>query len=349
MKTVTIKDVARHAKVSISTVSRVLNESGYVSEQTSQRVWRAIEALNYKPNQLARSLTTGRSRTIGLVLPDITNPFFPAVARGVEDAANVNGYTVILCNTDADPEQEKAYVTALREKRVDGFVFTVSGPDASTILGLIEADIPVVVIDRCVEGASVDSVLIYNEQWAYEATMHLIGLGHRAIAYINGPDDLTTSKERYAGYRKALADAGVSFNPALVRTGDFRYPSGHARMRELLASGQEVTAVFAANDMMAIGAMRAIQEWGLRVPEDIAVVGFDDILLASLIKPSLTTISQPAYHMGALAVEMLLERIGGAQGGEARTKICHARLVVRESCGGRREEFGTRNRGVGQP
>ncbi|SMB93451.1 transcriptional regulator, LacI family [Thermanaeromonas toyohensis ToBE] len=324
--------MAKRAKVGISTVSRVLNNSGYVSPKTRERVLKAIEELNFEPNYLAKSLSSGKTRTIALILPDITNPFFPAIARGVEDAVKRKEYHVILCNTDGDSQQEALHAKALREKAVDGLIFTASSKNNKHVLELVEVGIPVVLIDRRVEGNNLDAVLVDNVAGAYEATKYLIGLGHKYIGFIAGPD-VTTALERQEGYCRALKEAGIEVKEKLIQPGNFRYESGYTGALNLLEYG--VTAILAANDLMALGAMRAIEEKGLRIPQDIAVVGFDDIPLASLVKPALTTVNQPAYQMGALAAEILLERIEGKRAGEPKEVILTPSLVIRESCGGR--------------
>lgn len=331
----TIRDVARRAGVGVGTVSRVLNSKGHVSNATREKVLRAVEELNYQPNNLARSLATGRSRLVALVIPDITNPFFPTVARGVEDAASTMGYTVVLCNTDGDPAQEMAYAKTLRELRVDGIIFVVSSPDSAAVWELLRGHFPLALIDRQVEGASVDAVLVDNVSSAREATRHLIRLGHRRIAHISGPPQLTTSRDRLRGYLEALGEAGLEADETLIRAGDFRYHSGYARMKELLEAQDPPTAVFAANDLMAIGAIRALGESGRRVPDDVAVVGFDDILLASLVRPALTTVSQPAYQMGVTATELLIRRMDGLVSGPPQEVVLTPQLVIRESCGGK--------------
>lgn len=333
MKSTTIRDVAQNAGVAVSTVSRVLNGSGYVSAATREKVLRAVEELDFQPNNHARSLATGRTRTIALVIPDITNPFFPTIARGVEDAASTRGYTVVLCNTDGDSAQEAAYVRTLREQRVDGIIFTVSTDESGAVRDLLRDKFPLALIDRQVEGARVDSVLIDNMACAREATRHLLRLGHRRIAYINGPPNLATSRDRQRGYFAALREAELRPDGDFIRAGDFKYPSGYDKMKDLLQSDIGLTAVFAANDMMAVGAIRAIEESGRRVPEDVAVVGFDDIMLASLVKPALTTISQPAYRMGVMAAELLLERMFGSVPREPRRVVLTPGLVIRQSCG----------------
>lgn len=333
MKRSTIKDVARVAGVAVSTVSRVINGSGYVSAESRQRVLQAVEELHFEPSRAARALTTGRTGTVALVLPDITNPFFPAVARGVEDAASAAGYTVILCNTDDDPAQEASYISTLQEQRVDGIVLTFCSLANQEQWASLSDRIPVVLTDRRLEQGTVDSVFLDNFGGGCLATRHLLGLGHRTIGHISGPPHLFTSQDRRLGYEVALREAGVPPAEGLVRAGDFKYASGYARMRELQETG--VTAVFAANDMMAIGAIRAVEDAGGRVPEDVAVVGFDDIGLASFVKPGLTTISQPAYQMGVIATDMLLERMGGQAPRDPKQVILAPTLVVRDSCGGK--------------
>jgi len=333
MKRSTIKDVALAAGVAVSTVSRVINDSGYASRESRQRVLKAVEELHFQPSRAARSLATGRTGTVALVLPDITNPFFPALARGVEDAASAAGYTVILCNTDNDASQEAMYANLLRQQRVDGVVLTACSFNNRDLWSQMTERIPVVLTDRRLEGAIDETVFVDNVAGAYLATRQLLELGHRRIGLIGGPLGLSTTEDRQRGYEQALREAGLEPDETLMRNGDFRYASGYARMREL--AEQHVTAVFAANDMMAIGAIRAVEDAGGRVPDHIAVVGFDDILLASMIKPGLTTIAQPTYQMGVMAVDRLLERMRTDATGEPRQVVLEPTLVVRDSCGGK--------------
>ncbi|MFZ5827369.1 MAG: LacI family DNA-binding transcriptional regulator [Bacillota bacterium] len=331
MSRVTIKDVSRAAGVAPSTVSRAMTGRGYVSEATREKVLRTIKELNFQPSSAARTLISGRTGTIALVLPDITNPFFPLLARGVEDAARAQGYMVLLCNTDGDHLQEQSYSKLLLEQRVDGVVLSAGSTKNRELWTRLAERLPLVVMDRRMEGAAVDVVLTDNAAGAREATAHLIRLGHRRIGHISGPPDLPTSQDRRLGYEQALRAAGLPVDPCLVKAGDFRYGSGYNRMRELLDHG--VTAVFAANDMMAIGAMKAIQETGARVPDDVAIVGFDDIEMASMVAPAMTTINQAAYRMGVMAVDMLFQRIAGEAPRKPQQKVLRPSLVIRESTG----------------
>jgi LacI family transcriptional regulator len=341
---VTIKDVARVSGVSITTVSRVINRTGYVKESTRQRVQDAVQALGYSPNHMARSLSSGSTRIIGSVFPDISNPFFPAVARGIDDALTARGYMLIICNTDNDARQEEALVSVLLEKRVDGIVFVTGSPESGALVRRALREVPVSLIDREVEGVECDTVTCDNYGGAYQVTRHLVEMGHRRIAFISGPPALSTSKQRLAGFSDCLRDAGLA-GPPVVYYGDFKYETGHSIAREILSSGLGTTAVFAANDLMALGAERCFTDSGVLVPARMAVAGFDDIFMASLSRPSLTTVAQPAYRMGAVAAEMLLERLGGSgQSGSReswdrrrpRLEVLETALVVRESTGGGR-------------
>lgn len=329
---ITIKDVAQRAGVAVSTVSRVLNQSGYVSPETASKVRAAVEQLGFRPSLPARTLVSGETRMLALMLPDISNPFFPALARGVEDRATSRGYSVMLCNTDGDPEIEARYVRLLREKWIDGMVFTSASGSGSQVKQFMENRIPVVVIDRAVKGAEVDSVTLDNIAGARLAVDHLAKVGHRAIGLIAGPK-VSTSLDRTEGYRRALVAMGLPVCPEWMASGDFRFESGYEAMKRLLQARERLTAVFAVNDLMAIGAIRAAEEAGLRVPEDLAVVGFDDIMLATLVRPALSTIRQPTYEMGASAVDLLLDRITGQRERGPRTVAFEPELIVRQSCG----------------
>jgi LacI family transcriptional regulator len=335
----TIHDVAREAGVSASTVSRVLNGSAPVNEEKRRRVLRAVEKLNYRPNALARSLKKKRTHSIGLIVPDITNPFFAEVAKGVEDVAREYGYTVILCNSENDPARERTYLNVLQEKQVDGVIFVTAGANEGDRVGRLERGIPVVMLDREIPGIPADAVLVDNEEGAYEAAKHLLALGHRRIGIITGPLLLSTAEERLEGYKKAMREAGVPVKPRLVKDGGFTFQGGYAAMHQLLEGGNDLpSAVLASSDIMALGAMKAAEERGLRIPQDLALVGFDDIMVASLVKPALTTIAQPKRQMGQLAVEMIVERL---ERGRRRAKrvLLRPKLVVRESCGsGRRSD-----------
>lgn len=306
---VTIKDVAEKAGVSITTVSHVINETRYVSDALTERVAFAMRELNYRPNIVARSLRSGRTKTIGLVIPDISNPFFAEFSRKIEDKGFEYGYNVILCNTDEDRKKEEIYVDVLISKQVDGLIFLSAGDTRGIRPNPYMADIPMVITDREAGGIASDVVLIDNELGGYQATQYLLSLGHRRIGCIAGPFHIRAGFQRVQGYRKALEEAGVDFDEALVSSNNFRFDGGERGMQTLMALSDPPTAVFASNDMMALGAMRAIIGSGMRVPEDYSIVGFDNTPLGSLVSPELTTVSQPIKAMADLSVELLIEKI----------------------------------------
>ncbi|MFQ5343324.1 MAG: LacI family DNA-binding transcriptional regulator [Anaerolineae bacterium] len=326
----TIKDVAEHAGVSPTTVSHVLNETRYVSPELVTRVWEAVEDLKYQPNAVARSLRRKQTHTLGMIIPDNSNPFFAEVARGIEDLCFDLGYNVILCNSDQNRDKERTYIDLLTEKRVDGIVFVAAGGHAKHLQSVLERGVPVVVVDRELQDIQCDRVLTDNWSGGRKATDHLIQRGHKRIACIAGPSDLTPSWERVRGYREALEAAGLPFDEQLIRRGDFRAPSGYTAMQELLALPEPPTAVFVCNDLMAIGAMRAISEQGLGIPGDVAVVGFDDIALASYSNPPLTTMAQPRQEMGRLAAELLIKRVRDNDRPPQR-QLLETRLIIRQS------------------
>jgi LacI family transcriptional regulator len=330
-KITTIKDVARKAGVAPSTVSRVINDKGYVSPEAKKRVQDAVEELKFRPNSLARGLGGGQTQTIALILPDITNIFFPAIARSVEDAAMVQDYTVILCNSENDPVHEEEYLRILEQKSVDGIVIAGTGPKGSHIRRAIKKGIPIVLIDRRLDGAVVDSVFCDNAAGSYLAVNHLLDEGHREVAFLGGPMDISTTREREDGYKLAHQERGLAVDRNLIRYGEFKYESGFQQMNEILNEGRRPTAVFAANDMLAIGANRAIEANNLKIPDDISLVGYDDILWAALEKPPLTTVAQPIYRMGMTACELLLERINGPEAREPRQIVLKPELVIRQS------------------
>ncbi len=330
----TIYEVARRAGVSVATVSRALNESGYVSREAKRRVLEAARQLDYHLNVNARSLTSGRTFIIALILPDVTNPFFPAVARGVEDAASKSGYSVILCNTDGSPRKEAGYLSMLRSRRVDGIVFTTSELSGARIGDIIGDSTAVVLVDRDID-EPYDIVKTDNVKGASLATAHLISLGHTRIAFISGPLGLTSAMERFQGYRDALAQAGMAFDESLVAEGDFRQESGRIAMERLIerrgpAGPDRFTAVFAANDLMAVGALTALESHGIAVPREAAVVGYDDVAIASVTTPRLSTVAQPKYEMGVLAAELLLRRMA-EPGLPRQQEILQPMLVIRDS------------------
>jgi len=327
----TMRDVAERAGVSVTSVSHVINETRPVSYEVRERVLAAMEELGYQPNLLARSLRSGKTHTIGTIVPDSADPFFAEVARGIEDTAFENGYSLILCNSDRNLGKEAFYTNVLVEKRVDGILFLAAGVSTERILDLQRRGMPVVVVDRELPAANVDSVVTDNAGGGWSATRHLIDLGHRRIGHIAGPSDLRLSEYRSTGYCKALLEeAGITADENLVVRGDFDFESGHRAARQLLANDQRPTAIFACNDIMAIGAICAAAQLDLRVPEDLSVVGYDDIPLASYSNPPLTTVAQPIYDMGVVAASMLLERLHDP-GGPARQLVLDVELQIRQS------------------
>lgn len=329
---VTIRDVAQRAGVSPITVSRVINNSGYVSEETRRRVRAAIEELNYVPNILARSLRSKRTHTLALVITDVTNPFWTTVARGVEDKAVENGFSVILCNTDEDPEKEKSYIEVLLKKRVDGVVIAPVSSKGTILHTLAQHGIPFVIIDRQVEGIDADLVIGDSVGGAYELTRHLIELGHRRIAIIAGPEHVSTAEDRLRGYLQALEESGIPVDEALIKRGKFDQEAGYELTKRLLELEEQPTALFAGNNFIAIGALLALQEEGVQVPDDMALVTFDEIPQLSAVYPFLTVAAQPAYEMGAIATELLLERLAGERKG-SREVVLEVELILRRSSG----------------
>jgi LacI family transcriptional regulator len=308
----TIKEVARRARVSVGTVSNILSGTSAVSSELRERVERAIAELNYHPNHIARSLKSRRSHTLAILVSDITNPFFPLVVRGAEDAARKLGYSLTIFNTDDSLEREREVFSLLRMRRVDGIlvVVTPESGQGKHIPETIEAGIPVVCLDRVPENTRVDSVLVDNVKGARICVRHLTGMGHRRIAVISGPRKLQTARDRVAGYREALREAGVPFESALLREGDFRFESGYRLAKDLCLLHPRPTAIFALNCLMGMGAYKAIQELSLEMPGEMALAVFDDVPGNDLLRPRVTVVSQPAYELGHRATNLLIERVG---------------------------------------
>ncbi|MFL5801972.1 MAG: LacI family DNA-binding transcriptional regulator [Roseiflexaceae bacterium] len=327
----TIREVAEHAQVSVATVSHVINRTRFVDPETQERVQQSIKTLGYRPNLLARSLRRRETRTIGLLVPDNANPFFAEFARVVEDAGFADGYSVILCNSDRSETKEEIYIDVLLAKQVDGLI-VISATDRSDLLQrVLDVGVPLVVVDRNLTDMAVSQVLVANEEGGYLAGQYLLGLGHRQLGCIGGPSDANPSWGRVCGFTRALDEAGVFLPPEAIMSGDFRYAGGEAGMCALLDRDLGLTAVFATNDLMAIGAVITLQRAGLQVPGDISVIGFDNILQASTMIPSLTTIEQPVNDLGQATVRLLLEQIL-KQTTEPASITIPTKLVERESC-----------------
>jgi LacI family transcriptional regulator len=327
----TMREVAREANVSVATVSHVINGTRFVDPATEERVQRAITALRYRPNMLARSLRRRETRTIGLLVPDNANPFFADMARVIEDAGFAQGYSVILCNSDRSELKETAYIDVLLAKQVDGLI-VISATDRTNLLErVIDAEVPVVVVDRDPAPPEASQVLVANDAGGYAAGRYLVELGHRRIGCIGGPSNTNPSWGRVRGFARALEEAGAPLLPEALVPGDFRYAGGEAGMRALLGRDLGLSAIFATNDLMAIGALGVLRAAGLRVPRDISLVGFDNIHLASLVTPALTTVEQPTTELGKGAVRLLLDQISKRSDSPGRVDV-PTRLVVRESC-----------------
>jgi LacI family transcriptional regulator len=325
-----MRDVAERADVSVTTVSHVINETRPVSDELRRRVLAAMDELGYQPNRLARSLRRGQTHTIGMIIPDSSNPFFAEIARGVEDTSFEHGYSVILCNSDGNLDKELLYTNLLTEKQVDGIVFVAAGLSTERIRDLQTQRTPLVVVDRDLPEVAVDSVLTDNARGGWLATRHLIDLGHRRIACITGPSDVTPSADRVTGYRQAMREGGLPVDEALIVKGDFQYDSAYRASIQLLQLEDPPTAIFACNDLMAIAVISAAREQGRQVPGDLSVVGFDDVRLAAFANPPLTTIAQPKYEMGVVVVKMLLERMRDL-GLPAHRRVFETSLQIRKS------------------
>jgi LacI family transcriptional regulator len=311
------------------TVSRVINKSGYISQDTRERVEQAIQELGYIPNTLAQGLRFKRTHTLGLILTDITNPFFTTLARGVEDAASEHGFSVIFCNTDESFEEESRYVNVLTQKRVDGVLLVPTAGTSTSIAFLESRGVPFVLIDRRVPDVSADVVRCDSEQGAYDLVHYLLELGHRRIAALGGSQDITSATDRIAGYHRALADAGLSQDRVYFTS--FTVEGGYQAAQQALAARPRPTALFAANNFVAIGAYKALSEMGLSIPHDVSMVAFDDLPPTVGFEPFLTIIEQPAYDMGRRATQRLLERLNSNQ--EPLDIVLPTRIVVRKSSG----------------
>lgn len=303
----TIKDVAARAGISYTTVSHVVNGTRPVSEQVRRKVEAAIAELGYVPSGVARSLRARATGTLGLLVPNASNPYFAELARGIEDHAERNGYSVILCNSDDDIDKQLRYLRVLLERRIDGLIVATVASDAAFAQALANLQVPLVLVDRSLEGVSADQLRVDHEQGAYLATRHLLELGHRRIVCIGGPASTQVAQLRAAGYHRALDEAGVVAQ-AVVDC-PFTSPAGHAAAQVLLAAEPRPTAIFAGNDMIALGVLRAAAEHQLQVPRQLSVVGFDDIEVSRYLHPALTTVGQCIGTLGEQVAARLLERI----------------------------------------
>ena len=332
----TIKDVAALSGMSISTVSRALSGNVPVSEETRQRVLEAVEKLNYRPNALAQGLKKGETNLIALIIPNIMNPIFPALARGVEDAARERGYNVFLCNTDENMMIEERYLSDLHKNWVDGYIFATACENSKHIMQLQESDVPVVLLIRDMAQKAerkFNSVMVNNVQGAYEMTQYLLRCGKRNIAVVKGDSDIMLYRERYEGYCRALTEAGLAPERELIVEADADGENVYDAVCNLLRSGRIPDAIFAMSDPYAISTMRAARDCGVKIPEQMAVTGFDNLAISAMLEPPLTTMSQPLYKMGVLAAKRLIEMIEdkSIRNGPPKQYVMNPKLIVRAS------------------
>ena len=326
----TIKHVAARAGVAFTTVSHVVNRTRPVSEQARARVERAIAELGYRPSAVARALKTSQTRILGVIVPNITNPFFSELMRGIEDVCERNDYSVFLCNGDDDLERQDRSLETLFERRVDGVLLaTPTGPAAALARRLAHAKVRTVLVDRNVPGLAADRVRIDHGTGARLAVEHLLALGHRRIACLAGPMSFAVSRARVAGWKKALVRAGIEPGADWLLEGDFRAASGHDLTRSLIARG-DFTAIFASNDLLGIGALRAAAEEGVTVPRSLSIIGFDGIEMGAYTYPALTTVGYPIRAIGEAAATVLIERLAGGAPG-LRDVVVTPRVIERES------------------
>jgi LacI family transcriptional regulator len=325
----TIKQVAEHAGVSETTVSHVLSGNRPVAKSTQERVRRAVAEVGYRPSSVARSLRSQRSMTVSLIIPDLINPFYTVLARGLADALDADGYRVIVCNTDGLRGREQDFIDDALDRQVDGIAMTSYHLATAEVQRVIDLGVPIVCMGESIDHPSVDRVVTDGEQGAWAATRHLLSRGAERIAMIAGSRDL--NNDRIGGYRSALRSVGQRVSRKLVGYGDWTREGGCEAMRQLITSDPAIDAVFCGNDLMAIGAMDALTELGRSIPDDVALVGFDDIEAASLVRPALTTIANPAYDSGSQAGQMLLRRMLGEDTGPRTVTVLPCSLRVRES------------------
>lgn len=332
-KAVTIRDVARVASVHPGTVSRALNEETrpLVNTETAERVLRVADELGYRPNRIARGLKTSRSHTIGVLIPDITNPLFPPILRGIEDRLDEAGYTSLIVNTDNDPGRERVYLEAMRGRQVDGFISATARLDRELLVELAAAGTPLVLVNRSLEDASVAAVTVDDRRGIALAVEHVAKLGHQQIGHVAGPQNLSTGHRRYVGFVEEMGRAGLGIPDEHVRfAGSFTEDQGAAACAELLDAAPALTAIVAGNDLLALGCFDALEARGLTCPDDISIVGFNDMPFVDRLRPPLTSVRIPQREIGKVAADLLLERLDG--GVEVADEILlQPELIVRGS------------------
>ncbi len=330
---VTIKDVAREAGVSVGTASQALRGSPAVREATRRRVLVVAKRLRYQPSALARGLVTRRTHTVGLLISDIANPFFIRAVRAVEDVAQEHGYNVILCNTDEDPAKETQYLRVLMEKRVDGIILATTAASRRAVREICWRRIPLVLFDRELSGVATNVVKVDGVLGGRLATQHLLDLGHRRIGIIHGPRDRSTGAERLEGYLTSLRAGNVRPDPELIHEGNFKQDSGYRLTKALLEVSPPPTALFCTNNLMTVGALQALRDRNVRLPDDLSLVGYDDMEWWTLTHPPLTTVGQPVYDLGREAMRLLLAQIGQEKARRPQRVVLKPELILRDSCG----------------
>ncbi|MCO6007656.1 LacI family transcriptional regulator [Actinoallomurus purpureus] len=325
-----IKDVAAHAGVSVATVSRVLNDSPRVTAETREKVRDAMRALRYRPNGVARSLRTEATRTLGLIIGDILNPFFAAMARAVEDEARAAGYTVVIGNADERPEQQDHYVRTLLEQRVDGLLICPTAETTPLVEDCVRSGSPLVFLDRTLPGLDVPAVRADGTEAIHDLVRHIHRLGHRRVAFISGPELLSTGRERTRAFLDAMRECDLDIRDEYLETGDFQAASGRAIAARFLDLPHPPEVIFTGDNLMALGALDEIRARGLRIPDDVALASFDDVAWFVHLDPPITAITQPAEELGRHAVRVLLERV---ERRPVESVVLPARLVIRRSCG----------------
>jgi len=328
----TIEDVAKLANVSIATVSRVINNQGGVRKATEERIVNAINELGYIRSAVARSMKRKETHTIGIIVPDIKNPFFPLVVSGIEQKAREKGYYTILSSTNESPIVEEEIVKIFIERGVDGVIITTANEAGDHIKLLHDQGIPIVAVDRAIKNFEVDTVLVDNVNGSYQAVQHLILQGHKKIAIICGPQNTTPGKERFLGYKKALEDYNIPFDDNMVIQGDFMEGSGYHAAHELFDLETRPTAIFSSNNLMTIGCMKALVDLDWKLGEEVSFIGFDDVEIATFIKPKLSVVSRPMNTLGEIAVQLLYERMNVKGDLPKRQYLLSPELKIRESC-----------------
>jgi len=327
---VTLKDIGKEVGVSATTVSRALNNKPDISYETKQKIKEAAERLGYSPNALARSLKAKKTGSIGVLIADIADPFFAPIVKGIENTAREMGYNIILCDTSEEYEQEKLAVQMMLEKRVDGLLITPSQTEYGDILGLKRKKIPFVLLARHFDLVESDYVIPDEIKGAFSATDHLIKKSHKKILFINGPNYISSARERLVGYKRALQEHAILFDESLVKEGALKMEDGYRIMKEMLSTTTEFTAIFAYCDFVALGIIQALKEKKFKIPEDVAIMGYDDVIFARFLEVPLTTVHIPKYELGKEAMKLLKKKIEGKIQ-EPQSVILETKLLIRKS------------------